>query len=431
MSLPITPRGPHGPTAVSAVTHSSTRGIARFIALAMIATGLAGCGRAGPPPMPPAEVTVSKPLVRQVTDWDEYTGRLAAVESVEVRARVSGYLEAVHFEDGTLVQKGDLLFVIDPRPYQAARDEAQAQLSRARIRLDLAVNDLDRAQRLYESRAISEEEFDARTQERKEAQAAIEAAEAAVQATELDLAFSRVRAPISGRIGRKLVTEGNLITGGATQSTLLTTIVSVDPMHVYFTADERAYLRYQRMAQDGLRPSSRDAANPVRIQLADEESFQHEGLMDFVDNVVDLATGTMQGRAVIPNPDGVLTPGLFARVQLLGEGPYKALLVPDMAIGTDQAQRLVWVLNDDDTVRPQPVTLGRAVGPLRVIREGLEQDDRVVINGLQRVRPGAPVTPVAGEIPEPPAGSMAGPATAAAERLPAARQPARERPEGG
>lgn len=362
---------------------------------------LGGCGRGGPPEMGPPEVTVARPLVRKVTDWDEYTGRVAAVESVEIRARVSGYLQAIHFHDGGLVKRGDLLFEIDPRPYQAALDEARAQLTSARVRLELAANDLNRAKRLFASRAISEEELDARTKAKREAEAAIEAGQAAEKAAALNLDFTRIKAPISGRIGRRLVTAGNLVSGEGKDATLLTTIVSVDPIHVYFTADERAFLRYTRLAEQGIRPSSRDAANPVRLQLADEQGFPHQGVMDFVDNVVDQATGTMQGRAIFPNPDGDLTPGLFGRIQLLGEGPYEALIVPDAAIGTDQAQRLVYVVADDGTVTPRPVTLGRSLGELRVVRSGLTAADRVVINGIQRVRPGSKVKPVDGAIPEP------------------------------
>jgi multidrug efflux system membrane fusion protein len=346
-------------------------------------------------------------------DWDEYTGRLAAVDSVEVRARVNGWLQSVHFDDGAIVEQGDLLFVIDPRPYEAVHNQAKAEVTRARVRLELAGNDLARARRLFESRAISEEELDARTQEQKEATAALQAAEAAVAASALDVEFTRVRAPIRGRIGRELVTVGNLVSGGSAGSTLLTTIVSLDPIHVYFTADERAFLRYQRLAREGVRPSSRDTANPVRIQLADEQGFPHEGRMDFVDNRVDEATGTMQGRAVVPNPDGVLTPGLFARVQLLGEGPYEAILVPDAAIGTDQAQRFVYLVGDDNVVRRRAVTPGPLVQNLRVVREGLSAGDRVVIEGLQRVRAGSPVTPEEGRIepPEPQPGAPWSPQT--------------------
>ncbi|HSN72746.1 MAG TPA: efflux RND transporter periplasmic adaptor subunit, partial [Steroidobacteraceae bacterium] len=309
-----------------------TRTSTALWALAVIgAAGLAACSSGQPPQSGPMEVEYARPLVQSITDWDEYTGRLAAVDSVEVRARVSGYLKSVHFTDGAMVEAGDLLFVIDPRPYQAVLDESKAQLTRARVQLELAGNDLERAERLFRSRAVSEEELDARTQQKREAEASLAAAQAAVAAAQLDLEFTSVRAPISGRIGRKLVIEGNLVSGGEANSTLLTTIVSLDPIHVYFTADEKAYLAYQRLARAGTRPSSRDVANPVRMQVAGEQGFPREGTMDFVDNRIDEATGTMQGRAIFPNPDGLLTPGLFAEVQLLGEGPYEALLIPDAA----------------------------------------------------------------------------------------------------
>ena len=370
--------------------------------IATMLFAMAGCseqaGRDGPPP---PQVTVAKPLVKQITDWDEYTGRLAAVESVEMRARVSGYLESVHFRHGAIVQKDDLLFVIDPRPYQAKLDEAEAELTRARVKLQLAGNDLERAKRLFKSRAISEEELDSRTQEKREAVAARQAAKAAVQSTKLDVEFTHVRAPVSGRIGRPLVTKGNLVSGGTAGSTLLTTIVSLDPIHFYFTTDERAVLRYVRLDQSGGRPSSQDSPNPVRLKLADENDFVHQGHMDFVDNKIDQSTGTMQGRAIFENPDYLLVPGMFAEIKLLGEGPYEALLVPDAAVGADQAQRFVYLLGEKNITQRKPIVLGRLVGNLRVIREGLETDDRIVINGIQRIRPGTVVTPQAGEIADP------------------------------
>ncbi len=368
---------------------------------------VAACGGNAPPPMPPPQVTVATPLVRKITDWDEYTGRLAAVESVEIRARVSGYLQSVHFQDGALVRRGDLLFVIDPRPYQAALDEARAEYNRARVQQGAVARDLDRGQQLFASRVISDRDLDALTSQKRAADASLKAAEAAEKAAALNLEFTRIKAPISGRIGRKLVTAGNLVTGEGNDTTLLTTLVSVDPIHVYFTADERAFLRYTRLDEQGVRPSSRTVANPVRLQLADEQGFPHEGVMDFVDNRVDEATGTMQGRAIFSNPRGDLTPGLFGRIQLLGEGPYEALILPDQAIGTDQAQRLVYVIDAENKVTPRPVILGRSLGELRVIRSGLKPTDRVVINGIQKVRPGATVTPVDGQIPEPADGTAA------------------------
>jgi RND family efflux transporter MFP subunit len=356
---------------------------------------LTGCGgKSDPVPKPPPPtVTVARPLVKQVTDWDEYTGRLAAVDSVKVRARVSGYLKSVHFKDGAFVSKGDLLFVIDPRPYQAALDRAKARADQAKAQLELARDERARAERLFESNAVSQQEFQARVQAEREAAARLEAAQAAVHAARLNLGFTHVRAPISGRISREFVTDGNLISGGTANSTLLTTIVSLDPIYVYFTADERSVLRYMRLARRGIRPSSRDFRNPVRLQLADEKDFPHKGYMDFVDNQIDEATGTMMGRAVIPNPNYLLVPGLFARVKLRGEGPYKALLVPDEAIGTDQVQKFVYVLGKNNIIARRQVQLGEVIGGLRVIRAGLSADDEVVIKGIQRVQAGSPVTP--------------------------------------
>ena len=315
----------------------------------------AGCGESpAPQAPPPPRVAVAAPLSTLVTDWDEFTGRLAAVESVDIRARVSGYLESVNFEEGSFVQKGDSLFVIDPRPDTAVLNEAKAGLTRARVQLELATNDLERAQRLSDSLAISEEVLDERTQEKREAVATLEAAKAKVDSAALNVEFTHVKAPISGRIGRAFVTEGNLISGGNEGATRLTTIVSLDPIHFYFTGDERAYLRYLRLDRAGARPSSHDTQNPVRLRLADEDGFVHEGYMDFVDNRIDEATGTVQGRAIFPNPDYVLVPGMFAKIQLLGEGPYEALLIPDEAIGADQAQQFVFVLDGLAIRRPAP-----------------------------------------------------------------------------
>jgi len=361
---------------------------------AFIALSLTGCGESGnPQTVPPPQVTVATPLDKEVTDWDEFTGRLAAVNSVDVRARVSGYLESVNFTEGAIIDKGDLLFVIDPRPYTAVQNEAKAELTRTRVRLELATNDMERAGRLYQSRAISEEELDARTQERREAVAALEAAKAKVESTELNVGFTNVTAPIAGRIGRALVTEGNLVSGGNESASLLTTIVSLDPIHFYFTGNEQDYLRYLRLDRAGGRPSSHDTRNPVRLRLADEGDFVHEGYMDFVDNRIDAATGTVQGRAIFANPDYLLVPGMFARIQLLGEGPYEALLIPDEAIGADQARQFVFVLDADNVAQRRVIETGRLEGGLRIIREGLSRDDRVVINGIQRVRAGSPVDP--------------------------------------
>ena len=375
-----------------------SRSVLLFVipALLLAACGGSGEGQAPPPP----EVTVGTPEVRSVTNWDEYTGRIAAVESVEVRARVSGYLQSIHFEDGQQVAAGDLLFVIDPRPYEAVVAQARAEVERARAAQEQANRNFERAEELIRSNSISQENFESRRETQAQATAALVAAQAAARSAELDLEFTRVVAPIDGRISRNLVTEGNLVSGGSIGSTLLTTIVSQDPVYVYFTGDERAYLRYVRLDREGARPSSRDAPNPVRIQLADEEGFPHEGYMDFVDTRIDEATGTVQGRAVIPNPDGVILPGMFARVRLLGEGPFDATLVPDTVIGTDQSRRFVYVIGQENVAEMRIVELGRLLDDgMRIVREGLGPDDRIVLEGMQRVRPGQPVTPTAPSTP--------------------------------
>jgi len=348
--------------------------------------------------MPPPQVTVANPLVMELSDWDEFTGRIYAVESVEVRPRVSGYLQSVDYTEGSMVNKGDLLYVIDPRPYQAILDQTRADVVRAKAALDLAENDLARAERLYKSRAISEEELDSRSNQKREALASLEAAKAAVTSAELNVEFTHIKAPISGRIGRTRITAGNLVTGGDFDSTLLTTIVSLDPVHVYFTADEQAVLHYARMDMTGTRKSSRTTHNPVHLRLVDEEEYTHEGYMDFVDNQIDLATGTLRVRAVVANPDYLLVPGMFADVQLRGESQYEALLIPDSAISVDQTIRFVYVLGENDTVERRQVKPGRLEGSLRVIREGIDPDDRVIINGIQRVRAGIQVIPETGTI---------------------------------
>jgi RND family efflux transporter MFP subunit len=371
---------------------------------------LMSCSQGGPaakPPPPPA-VTVAKPLATEITEWDKYTGRFQAIQSVDVRARVSGYLESVHFKDGAMVKPGDLLFVIDPSPYQAVLDEAKARLVRARVQLDLAQTDLARAQDLYTQDAVSEEELDQRTQGRKGAAAEVQAAAAAVRRAELDLKWTHVRAPISGRISRKLITKGNLVNGGLGGGTLLTTIVSMDPIYVYFTADEQDLLHYMRLARAGERPSSRSTPNPVRLQLADEHGYPHLGHMNFVDNEVDESTGTIQGRAIFRNPGYLFVPGVFARILLKGRGPYQAMLIPDAAVSADQATRFVYVLDKNNKVQRRDVVLGRWVASrLRVVEDGLKPSDQVITEGLMRVQVGAPVMPKMSVIKDPGVNLMA------------------------
>jgi RND family efflux transporter MFP subunit len=346
-------------------------------------------------PPPPPQVTVSQPVARDVIEWDEYTGRLEAVESVEVRARVSGYLQSVHFTDGAVVKKGALLFVIDPRPYQAELNRAQAGLEQVSARFERTQKDFARAQQLVRARAISQEEVDTRSADQREAQEAVQAARAAVDAARLNVEFTQVKAPISGRISRQLVTEGNLINGGTGNATLLTTIVSLDPIYGYFEVDERSYLKYTGLWRNdnGRRPDAREAKTPVYLGLANETGFPRQGHLDFINNQLDANTGTMTGRAIFPNPDLALVPGLFARVRLPGSSQYEALLLPDEAIGSDQTQRFVLVVNDQHTVEYRKVALGPMIDGLRVIRDGLKPQDWVIVNGVQRVRPGAKVDP--------------------------------------
>jgi RND family efflux transporter MFP subunit len=346
-------------------------------------------------------VTVVQPIAREITEWDEYTARLDAVDSVEVRARVRGYLQSIHFQDGAIVRKGDLLFTIDPRPYEAVLRKAEADVELARSRLALARKNFARAADLLASHAISQEESDIRESNVKQAEASLEEALAAVDSAKLDVEFTQVSAPVGGRVGRKLVTEGNLINGGeGAQGTLLTTIVSLDPIYAYFDADEGALLKYNRLARLGQRPSSRDFKNPVHVALADEDGFPHEGFMDFVDNQVDRGTGTIVGRAVLPNPDMSLLPGLFARLRLPGSGRYRAILLPDEAIGSDQSQKFVFVVDGENKAQYRTVKLGPLVDGLRVVREGLTTDDWVIVTGLQRVRPGLQVDAQRETIPE-------------------------------
>lgn len=388
------------------------RHVGRAILLAAGLSGLialAGCGPggqpAGGPPSTAPQVVVSQPVKKNVQEWDEYTGRFAAVEEVEIRARVSGYLTAVNFQDGQIVFKGDPLFVIDPRPYQAAADIARAGVAQAQSSVQLAQRELDRARDLRQTQAVSQAVLDTRSQQLQNAQAQLLAAQAQVRAAELDLEFTAVKAPVTGRVSNHRVSVGNLVSGGSAQSTLLTTIVSLDPIHFYFDADQASYLRYTRQSRSGERASSRDNPNPVILALPDEKDFVHKGHIDFVDNQIDDGTGTIRARAVFDNPDMVLTPGMFARLRLVGRPRYDGLLLPDAAIGTDQNRRFVYVLDKDNKATYRGVTTGPLIDGLRVIRDGLMETDKVVVGGLQRVKPGAAVTPVEQPITAPAGGT--------------------------
>src|SRR5277367_2912450 len=355
---------------------------------------LAGCGKsAAPQAPPPPQVSVAQVLEKRVKDWDEFTGRLQAVETVEIRPRVTGYIDKVAFTEGSLVKRGALLFVIDPRPYQAEYDHAAADVKRFKTALDLGRIELVRVQRLRDSGAVSEEELDERKSTVAQAEANVAGAEAALEAASLNLNFTRVASPIDGRVSRAEVTRGNLVTGRSNGGTLLSSLVSIDPIYLYFDADEQSYLRYAQLARDGKRPSSRDAGNPVQVGLANEQGFPHPGIMDFVDNQLNPQTGTIRARAVLQNKDGQFTPGLFARVQLLAGGEYPAILIEDRAVNTDQSQKYVLLLGADNKIEYRKVTLGRVIDGLRVVREGLKAGDVIVVNGAQRVHPGVTVTP--------------------------------------
>ena len=376
----------------------SRRALSVPAALALLALSLAGCepsqpNAAGAAP-PPPKVTVAKPAKRMVADQDEYVGRFVAVDAIEVRARVSGYLAAIHFQDGQLVKKGDLLFTIDRRPFEAAFAQSEANLAQARANLAFAESDLERGQGLMRGSTITQQTFDQRTQAKRVADASVKAQEAAVRQAALDLEFTELRAPVSGRIGDRRVSAGNLVTGGTTgTTTLLATITSIDPIRFEYTMDEASYLRYMRLAGDTAIAATRGANIPVRLKLIDEPTFSHEGKTDFVDNAIDRSTGTIRGRAVFPNPDGTLTPGMFGRIQVAAAAPAEALLVPDVAIGTEQVRKFVLVVDGENVARPKYVTLGPVVDGLRVVTAGLESSDRVIVNGLMRARPGVKVAP--------------------------------------
>jgi membrane fusion protein, multidrug efflux system len=364
--------------------------------LVIVASFLAGCGE-GPRQQaapPPPKVTVAKPAQRTIVDQDEYVGRFVAVDVVEVRARVSGYLDKVHFTDGQIVKQGDLLFTIDKRPFQNTFDQARANLEVAKSNVAFTQSDLARGQQLLRDRTISEQIYEQRAQQFRNAQAAVNANEALVRQAELDLEFTELRAPVTGRIGDRRVTTGNLVTGGTGGATsLLATIVSIDPIRLEFTFDEASLLRYQRLASGGKSDVTGLGNTAVRLKLLDESDFSHYGRMDFVDNVIDRATGTIRGRAQFDNADGLFTPGMFARVQVPGSAPYQALMLPDAAIATEQARKLVYVVDQDNVARQRYVTLGALVDDLRVIKDGVSANDRIVVNGLMRVRQGQKVTP--------------------------------------
>lgn len=359
----------------------------------LVALALTACSRSEsqPAPPPPPAVSVAAAIEREVAEWDEFSGRLEAVESVQLHARVSGYIQSIHFKPGAEVKKGDLLVQIDPRPFQAEVARAEAALASAQTRQELAKTELARAQILLEDKAISQRDYDQQLASRKDLDTGIRAAQAALQTAKLNLEYASVRAPISGRISKEEVTVGNLVQGDGASPTLLTSIVSVDPIYASFEGDEQAYLKYTRLARSGVRPSSRTTKNPVFMGLANEEGYPHKGYMEFVDNQIDPQTGTIRARAVFDNKDGSLTPGLFARIKLIGSGTYRAVLIDEKAIGTDQSKKFVLVLGPESKLAYRPIKLGPLIDGLRVVSEGLKGGEVIVVNGIQHVRPGVQV----------------------------------------
>jgi membrane fusion protein, multidrug efflux system len=364
-----------------------------MIGLATLAGLNAGCSSSAQPKAPaPVEVSVAEVVCRQISDSDEFTGRLEAVDAVEVRPRVSGYLQSVHFKEGAIVRQGDLLFQIDPRPFQAEVDRLKGDLAQARAQLSRAQSDFQRAERLHNNDGMSAEEYDRRAAVRSEAEARIASTEAALRGAELNLEFTRVTAPISGRAGRAEITEGNLVEGGAGQIKPLTTLVSLDPIYVYFDVDEQTYLKYDRVTQSH-EASSHELRSAAHLGLADEDGFPHVGQVSFVDNQVSSSTGTIRLRATFANKNLALTPGLFARIRLQGSGAQSGCLARDEAVITDLNQKYVFVLGKNNTLEYRPVKLGRVTDGLRVVRDGLHEGDVIVVSGLQRVRPGVIVAP--------------------------------------
>jgi RND family efflux transporter MFP subunit len=364
------------------------------------ALALAGCddgsrGEAGAAASaPPPEVTVAHPLARKLVEWTEFTGRFEAIEWVEVRARVSGYLNSVDFQDGQLVDRGQLLFLIDPRPFEVALKEAQADLASAEAQAELAELEFQRIAELAESPAFSRQSYDQRMQEKKAADATLAAAQAAVAQARLDLEYTRIYAPVSGRISDRRVDLGNLVN----EQTLLTTIASLNPIHFTFDMSEADFLAYQRAVLAGELRSTRDRETLVNVKLVDEESWSRQGRMNFVDNVVDRGSGTVRARAQFLNPDLLIAPGQFGTIRIPGSPEYEAILIPDEAIVTDQAQKLVMTVTEDNRIEPRVIRPGPTELGLRIVRRGLEPTDRIVINGLLRVRPGMEVTPQSGQI---------------------------------
>ena len=371
-------------------------GAAALVAIWSGAGRPAALAQGGPKglPAPPPAVTISKPVVRELTEWDEYTGRFDSMEAVDIRARVSGYLDKVMFRDGQQVKKGAPLYRIDPRPFERALDQARAELEQAKTKVGNSMRDVDRGRPLADRKIISEKTQDDRENLMREAQSAVKVAEAKIALAELDLSFTAIAAPISGRLSRSNITQGNWINAGnAAGPTLLTTIVSEDPIFVYFDVSENNFIKYMRMGENGLKAGMSELGAPVELGLPDETGFPHKGRLDFIDNRLDAATATLRARAIVDNGKRTFSAGMFARVRVTGSASYAAILLPDDAIGTDQSSKFVLTVAEDGTVSRKVVQLGPLAGALRIIRAGITVDDWVVTRGLQRARPGGKVTP--------------------------------------
>ena len=382
-----------------------------FAASAFSLFSLSGCQKASmtPPAPPMLSVSVAHPLQKQgIIDYDEFTARLSAINSVDIHAQVSGYLQKVNFKDGQEVKKGDSLFVIDPRPFQAVLDRVEAELERAKSQLALADNDYNRAKELFKSKAISAEELDTRSKSWAEGEFAVKSAQANLETAKLNLAYTNVQAPIDGRLSRAMVTEGNLVNGGGTDPTLLTTLVSVDPVYAYADVDEATVLKYQELDKEGLR-KNHNGVIPADLALGNSKTFAHTGSIDFVNNKIDSTTGTLSVRAIFPNQDRGLIPGQFGRLRVTGSSAYTGLLIPDYAISTDQEKKIVYVVGKDHMVQTKEIIPGQLLDGLRVIRSGLTVDDLVVLDHLQMMRGGMPVSPK--EVPLKSEGETGAPAT--------------------
>lgn len=373
--------------------------VANFVCVALVSVAFVSADPAVAQGPPAPAVTVAQPISKRITTWDEYSGRFEAVQTVEVRPRVSGFVDKIHFRDGQIVKVGDPLFTIDPRPFEIAVESARAEIARAKATVALALSEVERAAPLVKSGAVTERDFTQRSANLSVTEAQLQVAESSLKAAELNLEWTVVKAPISGRISDRKVDIGNLVIGGAQGTTLLTTIVSLDPIHFLFDTSESDYLRYTRLGLAGQRQASQDAANPVRIKLADETDWTHEGKMDFLDNQFNPRSGTMRGRAILANKDQIFAPGIFARLRLFA-GEVDALLIPDSAIVSDQMAKIVFVVGDDGVVKAAPVTLGPIAEGLRVVRGGISASDKIVLDGLASpfVRPGAKVVTQPGEI---------------------------------